>query len=1130
MIQRWRTLCLSLSIALSGLHCSVGDSSRDIETKSPSEPYVSPYQSQKVILDAKSMVADSHGAPTEMMAEGLKLSVMVNNECAEKKCAEATDSASLLSCQLYQSADHAPLKQQFYPYRLSASKSVEEIRTWVQSDECVLGVSENNSFKAQAFDDTHFTQQKPYLDTVKFEASLRYFTDLAPVKIAVVDTGIGTHVDLGSATSIPGVVLRQDLRSTASKTAPGCQAASFSLNAPWHPHGTYVGGIIGASANNTRGIAGVASNAKLLSFAVGDCTGAISTTEVANAIMASVENGAEVINLSLGGPTSDVALQTAVQTALNLHVVIVASAGNKYQDIFNNPTYPAYYSKNYPGVIAVAWGKQNGAFEPGNGTTSGSNYSNRVVKILAPGSGIASTVTSGTYPGFTSIAPGYSFASGTSASAPMVTGAVALAIGFMKKKGLSYDEATIDNLVTVLGASNSSAAAPFVRNGATLNFLKLGESLDYLVQSGASPKPVVLSGQRTYIDYTNPNQPVPVVQITATWNLENSHFGARIGLFDSSPGCNYSAPCLVQDFALPSNSGSMQFTISRNQTLPMLPSVSSANPNFSMYMTVAVYYPIKGKNEYGLDARQSFDLRTVDGSRSNSPLLAKVTNIRSDMQHLYIQGWACLQGDNEALPVQVMSEGRPVVSNYAYRYPLMVPHGPPLDGYSFSRGGGPFVATSISTAFLNGTSFRAGLEADARLISDCLTLTTAQGFEFAIPLSTIANGLEGKTYSIQATHPHTGAKVSILNSYGTSLFKFPEVNFQPSLKTNVTVRRTGDVVALAGSICSKSPSPTTLEVSFSEYDLRCRLARVPNFPDFANSCSLSLKGGRFPPMLHHPTYNSPDRQSGAYIGNSLTPMFQPVTNLGYSPAQLTALNTWYPAPGLWPNTVLSIAASPSAAFRNLVAAQGLLEVDRRIPIGAIQYTNVLESPQGNLVDPLISSYLQARSDSSVVQLLEYYSRYWDYDDVGEPFSSNTIAYKMEPKTIGSYLAANYGGVKKLMREIKKFETPLGVASQVVAFQSLAAGTVGDASCPYRLAVNVTTPNLKRLAPTLGSVLAAILEQNEPPMVLPSHDTMDQAIAEVPLDLRFFQDGVMILHLVTDYGTRTTPIPTLGRGN
>lgn len=1127
MIQRWRTLCLSLSIALSGLHCSLGDSSRDIETKSPSEPYVSPYQSQKVILDAKSMVADSHGAPTEMMAEGLKLSVMVNNECAEKKCAEATDSASLLSCQLFQSADHAPLKQQFYPYRLSASKSVEEIRTWVQSDECVLGVSENNSFKAQAFDDTHFTQQKPYLDTVKFEESLRYFTNLEPVKIAVVDTGIGTHPDLGSATSIPGVVLRQDLRSTASKTAPGCQAASFSLNAPWHPHGTYVGGIIGASANNTRGIAGVASNAKLLSFAVGDCTGAISTTEVANAIMASIENGAEVINLSLGGPTSDVALLTAVQSALNSHVVIVASAGNQYQDIFNNPTYPAYYSKNYPGVIAVAWGKQNGAFEPGNGTTSGSNFSNQVVKILAPGSGIASTVTNGTYPGFTSIATGYSVASGTSASAPLVTGAVALAIGFMKKRGLSYDEATVDRLVTNIGATYSSSATPFVRNGATLNFQKLGESLDYLLQTGASPKPVILSGQRTYIDYTNPNQPVPVVQVTATWNLENTHFGARIGLFDTSPGCTYSSPCLVQDFALPSNSGSMQFTISRNQTLPMLPAVTSANPSFSLYMTVAIYYPLKGKSEFGLDALQRFDLRTVDGSRSDSPLLAKVTNIRSDMQHLYIQGWACLQGDNEALPVQIISDGKPVLSNYAYRYPLMVPHGTPIDTYSYSRSGGPFKATLTDTAFKNGTNFRAGLEADARLISDCLTLTTAQGFEFAIPLSTLANGLEGKTYIIQATHPHTGAKTTLLNSYGNSSFVFPEVNFHPTPETNIIVQRTGDVVKFAGTICSKSPSPTTLEISFSEYDVRCRLARVPNFPNFSNPCSLMIKSGRFPPMLHHTTYNNPNRQSGVYIDSLAVPMLQPVANLGYTALELATLNSRFP--GLWPNAVLSFTPSPSAAFRNLVAGEPLIEVNRGIPIGAIQSTYVSENPSGDQVDSLISNYLQSRSDSSV-ELVGNDSRYWDYDDVGEPFSSNTIAYSLKPNTIGRYLAANYGGVKKLMREIKKFETPLGVASQVVAFQSLAAGTPGNASCPYVLKVNATTPGLRRLVPALGSTLNAILEPNEPPMVGLDHDTMDQAIAEVPLDLRFFQDGVMILHLVTDYGTRTTPIPTLGRGN
>ena len=113
-----------------------------------------------------------------------------------------------------------------------------------------------------------------------------------------------------------------------------------------HGHGTHVAGTIAQTTNNGMGTAGLAFCATLMPIKVLSRQGFGSTANVAEGIRFAADNGAQVINLSLGGPIKSKILEDAVDHALSKGVVIVAAAGNSGRSV----GWPAAY----PGVIAVS--------------------------------------------------------------------------------------------------------------------------------------------------------------------------------------------------------------------------------------------------------------------------------------------------------------------------------------------------------------------------------------------------------------------------------------------------------------------------------------------------------------------------------------------------------------------------------------------------------------------------------------------------------------------------------------------------------------------------------------------------------------------------------------------------------
>lgn len=171
-------------------------------------------------------------------------------------------------------------------------------------------------------------------------------------------------------------------------------------------HGTHVSGTI-AAENNGFGVTGIAYDAQIMPVKVLDDFGSGSNTAVADGIYYAVDNGADVINLSLGGSFPTFEVEEAVKYASEQGVTVVMAAGNSGGQM---PLYPARYADRYG--IAV------GAIDEDK---SLANFSNRagseeLTYVTAPGVDIYSTLPDNKYDSY----------SGTSMATPHIAGVVAL--------------------------------------------------------------------------------------------------------------------------------------------------------------------------------------------------------------------------------------------------------------------------------------------------------------------------------------------------------------------------------------------------------------------------------------------------------------------------------------------------------------------------------------------------------------------------------------------------------------------------------------------------------------------------------------------------------------------------------
>lgn len=245
-------------------------------------------------------------------------------------------------------------------------------------------------------DDLYFSKQYG-LVKISAPSAWEVTTGSASIKIAILDTGINQdHEDLKKK-------LDQNMNDF---TGTGIE--------DYYGHGTHVAGIAAAETNNKVGIAGTGYNTSLMIVKVLDNSGSGYTSWVASGIRWAADNGANVINLSLGSSMRSYTLENAVNYAWNRKVVLVAAAGNSGS---SSKLYPAAYTN----VISVAATNSN------DNKASFSSFG-KWVSVAAPGDNIYSTFPNhsfylGDHYGRTQ---NYDYGSGTSMATPFVSGEAAL--------------------------------------------------------------------------------------------------------------------------------------------------------------------------------------------------------------------------------------------------------------------------------------------------------------------------------------------------------------------------------------------------------------------------------------------------------------------------------------------------------------------------------------------------------------------------------------------------------------------------------------------------------------------------------------------------------------------------------
>ncbi|OQW52819.1 MAG: hypothetical protein A4S09_08220 [Proteobacteria bacterium SG_bin7] len=442
-----------------------------------SDPLDSPFKTEKLQLDMPTLMKTNSAFSkanseqllkvTQMsldkinLPKGMPLIFIMDNNCRERSEFSVP------------SGEVSTLDHQAHIITVSESVVADILAKRIKNDPCVVGAANDVPLEALTTpNDPQFASQR-HLTSI--QASLGYdifygSTGILPsanIIMAVVDSGVDyTH---------------QDLAANMWKDAQGNFGYDF-VNRDSDPrddfsHGTHVAGLMAATTNNAIGVAGVMGiGGKIMAVKVLGNTGSGSSANAINGINYAVQNGAKVINLSIGGYGKSAAWEYALGNAVNSGAVIVVAAGNSNLDITSQWYTPASYSRQFNGMISV------GAYDS---TTKGrspfSNYSTTYVEIGAPGSnGIFSTMLGNTY----------GTKQGTSMATPIVAGAVGLTLGFIKSRNYALPSPQIiENLIFNSAPSHSALTSSF-KGGKMTDLSELAKALNqqYPVQS-QTPQP-----------------------------------------------------------------------------------------------------------------------------------------------------------------------------------------------------------------------------------------------------------------------------------------------------------------------------------------------------------------------------------------------------------------------------------------------------------------------------------------------------------------------------------------------------------------------------------------------------------------------------------------------------------------
>lgn len=403
-----------------------------------------------------------------------RLLAIVDNVCLEK-----TPGKHLREMIFDGKSIRGGLTQSAYGLTLDRVYTFQELSQLAEEDVCVLAVDLNSQFEMYQSDasDPRVAEQTHLVEIEQASIYQNLFNSYnginGLVRVAVIDSGVDIyHPDL-----------KDSLITDSSGKAIGYNGISDTLDfADSGFHGTHVAGLIGATSGNGIGGQGVLGrNLRLIPIKVSTDGSSVDLTAVINGIRWAADQGADVINMSLGGPTDRPTYREALQYAIDKGVFISVAAGNDGKLLGSQViTYPAMYSKDFDGMITI------GSIDASSKLRSSfSNYSPGFVELMAPGSngslGILSTVPAAQSPSLmaSKISKNGSFypIHGTSMATPVASGAAALAYALARSRGYRPSPAQIKNAL-LRSAEIRPELTSFVNEGRNLNLQNLVSFID----------------------------------------------------------------------------------------------------------------------------------------------------------------------------------------------------------------------------------------------------------------------------------------------------------------------------------------------------------------------------------------------------------------------------------------------------------------------------------------------------------------------------------------------------------------------------------------------------------------------------------------------------------------------------
>jgi thermitase len=391
----------------------------------------------------------------------------------------------------------AGLRFQAYPFSYDLDWDFSSLDSRAKDDECLLQIENEHRIargperrsnpvarihsptarmvSAHQSSDPQINQQL-HLDPIKARLAWPFLhspgmglTDEQTVIVAVVDSGIDPD--------------HEEFENRLWRNGAGQIGYDFE-NGDADPrddneHGTFVAGLIAANGGNSVGVTGLAlSGVRLMIIKAVDEDGSGALSNIANGVRWAADQGADVINLSLGSDSRFDALEDAIRYASSKDIVITTAAGNDGRLISQSrPFIPATYSQTIPGLLTVTSVNSSNLQ-----LSSFSNYSNTFVQVAAPGAvGILSTLPGGRY----------GTNEGTSFAAPLVAATAAMVIGVLRQNHADFRNSDVVNLILATSDRNASLQA-YVQEGRFLNLQRLALRLqgDWLTDSsGLSENP-----------------------------------------------------------------------------------------------------------------------------------------------------------------------------------------------------------------------------------------------------------------------------------------------------------------------------------------------------------------------------------------------------------------------------------------------------------------------------------------------------------------------------------------------------------------------------------------------------------------------------------------------------------------